>query len=94
MADILARWVAENPRYSLRLSSKKLVGDGLVYLKAEMDISGGPPIRVARMFSYDEWRLCPEVILDGMKSALDHFEKEVSTCDARLRSSEDIHEGQ
>jgi hypothetical protein len=83
--DILARWVAENPRYYLRLSSKKLTGDGLVYLKAEMDFLNGPPIRVARLFSYDEWRLCPEVILDGMKSALDHLEKEVSTCDARYR---------
>ena len=94
MADTLVEWLAENPRYSLRLSSKKLVEDGVVYLKAEMDISGGPPIRVARIFSHDEWRLWPEAILDGMKSALDHFEEEVSTCDARLRSSEDIHESQ
>lgn len=94
MADTLVEWLAENPRYSLRLSSKKLVEDGAVYLKAEMDISGGLPIGVARMFSCDEWRLWPEAILDGMKSALDHLEEEVSTCDARLRSSEDIHESQ
>lgn len=94
MTDILVEWMVENPRYSLRLSSKKLTVDGAVYLKAVMDFLDGPPVRVARMFSYDEWRLCPEVILDGMKSTLDHFEREVATCDARLRSSEDIHKGQ